>query len=85
MIGVLSPETEQVDRGEKYLEYAKAGVRGYWIVDPDEQSIEIYILRRNVYQLKEKFKSGEVAESELLPGFEVNINEVFQLPHRGMG
>jgi len=84
VIEVLSAGTEQVDRGEKYLEYAKAGVREYWTDDPDGQSIEVYILRRNVYQLKEKFKPGEIATSELLPGFEVNVNEVFQSPHRGV-
>lgn len=78
-IEVLSAGTEQVDRGEKHLEYARAGVREYWILDPDGQNIEVYILRKNVYQLKGKFKSGEVAGSELLPGFEVNVSEVFQL------
>ncbi|MCL0069761.1 Uma2 family endonuclease [Dehalococcoidia bacterium] len=76
---VLSPGTEQVDRGEKYFEYARAGVREYWMVDPDEQTIEVYILRGNVYQLRERFKAGELVRSELLSGFETNVSEVFQL------
>jgi len=77
IIEILSPGTDQVDRGEKYFEYAKAGVREYWIVDSDEQRVEVYILRGSVYQLQERFKSGEVARSRLLSGFEVNVNEIF--------
>ncbi|MCL0048654.1 Uma2 family endonuclease, partial [Dehalococcoidia bacterium] len=73
VIEVLSPGTEQVDRGEKYFEYARAGVREYWMVDPDEQTIEVYILRGSVYQLRERFKAGELVRSELLSGFETNV------------
>lgn len=77
VVEVLSPGTEQADRGEKYFDYAKAGVREYWLVVPDERRVEVYALRENVYQLTERFKPGEVAHSELLSGFEVNVNEIF--------
>ena len=79
VVEVLSPGTEQADRGEKYLEYAKAGVREYWIVDPNERKVEVYTLRENVYQLVERCKPGEAIHSELLCGFEVNVNEIFQV------
>lgn len=78
VIEVLSAGTEEVDRGEKYLEYAKAGIKEYWIVDPDKHRIEVYILRGNVYQLWERFESGETVRSELLPGFEINVSEIFR-------
>lgn len=77
VVEVVSPETEQADRGEKYFEYSKAGVREYWLVDPYERKIEVYALRENVYHLTERFKSGEVVRSEFLSGFEMNVDEIF--------
>jgi len=76
-VEVLSPATEQTDRGEKFFEYARAGIREYWIIDPEARRIEVYTLRRSVYQLKERYKSGERACSELLSGFEVEVDEIF--------
>ena len=78
VIEVLSPGTEQVDRGEKYLEYARAGVGEYWIVDPEGQSIEVYVLRGGAYELQGKYKPGDRARSGLLSGFEVNVEEIFR-------
>jgi len=77
-IEVLSPSTLKTDRIEKFFEYARSGVSEYWLVDPDEQRIEVYTLRGGVYQLTERFKPGEVACSALLSGFEVSVDEVLQ-------
>jgi Uma2 family endonuclease len=41
LVEVLSPGTARRDRGEKLSLYARAGVREYWIVDPQERQIEI--------------------------------------------
>lgn len=78
VIEVLSPGTEQVDRGEKFFEYAKAGVGEYWLVDAEKRRIEVYTLKRKVYELKERYSSGEKAYSQLLSGFEVEVDKIFQ-------
>src|SRR5262245_11960080 len=44
-VEVLSPSTAPVDRGKKSQIYAQAGVREYWIVDPDGRTIELFVLR----------------------------------------
>ncbi|BBM69804.1 Uma2 family endonuclease [Rhodothermus marinus] len=74
---VLSPGTREVDRGEKFFEYARAGVREYWIVDPESRAIEVYVLRGHVYEPLGKFGPEETARSALLPGFEVPVNDIF--------
>lgn len=78
IIEVLSSGTEQVDRGEKFFEYAKAGVGEYWLVDPGKQRVEVYILKGGVYELEERYSSGEKACSHLLSGFEVAVDKVFE-------
>jgi len=78
VVEVLSSGTEKEDRERKYLEYARAGVREYWIVDPEAQSIEVHVLRGDAYRLQGKYRPGESAPSRLLPGFEVKVAEVFR-------
>ena len=78
IIEVVSSGTEQVDRGEKLFEYAKAGVEEYWLVDAEKRRIEVYTLKHGVYELNERYSPGEKARSQLLPGFEVEVNKIFQ-------
>jgi len=75
-VEVLSPATRRTDRLEKTVEYARAGVREYWIVDPDGQTVEVFILREGAYELLGKWGGGEEARSEVLAGLRVAVDEV---------
>jgi Uma2 family endonuclease len=49
-IEVVSPESVARDYGDKFVEYEKAGVREYWIVDPIRQRCQFNRLESgNVY------------------------------------
>jgi Uma2 family endonuclease len=77
-----SSGTEAVDRGEKFGEYARAGVREYWLVDPAAGHIEVYVLRGGVYHLLDRWGKGGVARSEVLAGFETPVDAVIQVPQQ---
>jgi len=77
VVEVLSPATQRTDRQEKATEYAQAGVREYWIVDPEARTIEVFVLREGRYRLLGKWSEGETARSELLEGFEVAERDIF--------
>ena len=65
---IVSPESQSRDRRVKYLEYEKAGVREYWIVDPPSMTIEAYSLGSSqIYELIPE-KDGKIV-STLLTGF----------------
>jgi Uma2 family endonuclease len=76
VVEVLSPSTRRTDRLEKTVEYARAGVGEYWIVDPHGQAVEVFILREGAYELLGKWSEGEGARSEVLAGFRVAVDEV---------
>ncbi len=82
VVEVISPRTpqssgtESVDRGKKFREYAQAGVAEYWLVHPAERTIEVYVLRGEVYHLLGRWGVGETARSEVLAGLEVPVEEV---------
>ena len=49
VVEVLSPSTAKNDKGYKKDVYEKCGVPEYWIVDPRNKSIEVYILEGEQY------------------------------------
>lgn len=76
IIEVLSPGTRRVDMGDKFDEYAMAGVREYWQVDPEARVVYVYTLKGERYAILGVFSPGQTACSELLPGFTVRVDEL---------
>ena len=77
MIEVVSPGSGQRDYVEKREEYFQFGVREYWIVDAEKQTIEQYVLARgDRYELVLKSSSGSI-RSKVIDGFEIPIAAVF--------
>lgn len=78
-IEVVSDDDPDRDLVIKRGEYAKAGIREYWIVDPRAQTIQVLSLVATETDYKETgtFVTGQRAESVLLPGFSVDVSEVF--------
>jgi Uma2 family endonuclease len=70
-------ESRERDLQKKREEYAKAGIAEYWIVDLQEKRITVLRLQGEQYALHGEFKAGGTAASALLPGFSVNVTDVF--------
>jgi len=76
VVEVLSKTTEAHDRGIKFTDYAAHGVSEYWIVDPDTETLEQYILDDGEYELIMKSKDGMV-ESRAVAGFKIPVRAIF--------
>lgn len=76
VVEVLSDSTEKNDRETKFQDYAAHGVQEYWIVDPEKQTIEQYVLQNERYELLLKSKSGEI-NSVVLADFKIPVQSVF--------
>ena len=59
IVEVTSALTEVRDRGIKKEVYENLGVKEYWIVSPQEQSIDIYYLESGKYVLKRRMALRE--------------------------
>jgi Uma2 family endonuclease len=46
-IEVVSPESAPRDYGDKFVEYERAGVQEYWIIDPQRQQAHFYRLQES--------------------------------------
>ena len=76
-VEVLSDSTKDRDYGIKFQDYAAHGVAEYWIIDPDQQSIEQYILQENQYQLYQKLVNEGTLKSQIISGFSIQISNIF--------
>lgn len=71
-VEVLSPSTVKLDRGRKMELYARSGVAEYWIVDPDNRSVEVYRLEGSAYRLDPRAHESDMIRSDLFPGFVIS-------------
>lgn len=76
VVEILSERTAENDRGVKFEDYAAHGVSEYWIIEPDEEIIEQYVLRGDDYELVKKTDSGMI-KSIAVSGFEIPVRAIF--------
>ncbi len=78
-VEIVSPESMGRDRGEKFYEYEAAGVREYWLIDPERERAEFYRLEEGRYRLVEPDAEGRY-HSAVLEGFWLTVDWLWQEP-----
>lgn len=78
VIEILSPSTQRHDRLVKLGLYQRAGVREYWIVNPEDKTIQVMLQDiSNILQLHEVYSRGDVARVNVLEGCFIDLGKVF--------
>jgi Uma2 family endonuclease len=80
IVEILSKSTAKYDKGIKHKDYAAHGIREYWIIDPDQQTIEQYLLigedlkymPARIYHVNDDIKSA------VIDGFEIPVLAIFE-------
>lgn len=78
VVEVLSPSTAKRDLEVKRKLYGQFGVREYWIVDPDERSIEVLTQQGDGLETWQRYTSPDGLTSPLFPAFRLDLADVFQ-------
>ncbi|HKQ72729.1 MAG TPA: Uma2 family endonuclease [Blastocatellia bacterium] len=82
VVEVISPGTAIYDRNTKADTYAALGVRELWLVDPQNETVEVRNLKRvkkgqkGSYGAGRIFKRGERVESKVLAKFSPPVSEI---------
>ena len=74
---IISPDSRRRDRIDKRDRYEQHGVREYWLIDPEAQTVEVLHLVAGRYQLVGRWRPEEQAHSRLLKGFSVSVSALF--------
>ncbi len=77
VIEVLSPSNRGHDLLTKRSLYARAGVREYWIADPEARTLEIFALDRDAFHLAVAASGSESPASPLLGPLPVAAEALF--------
>ena len=79
VIEILSPGNNKKELLHKYLVYEEFGVKEYWVISPDEKTFLKYTFNENGRYIPSKlFTLSEKITSAVLPGFELDLDEVFE-------
>ena len=76
LIEVLSPATAANDTLLKFNKYLKAGVKEYWIVDPDSKVASVHILENGKYTVS-AYSDTDVIPVQTLDGCMIDMRDVF--------
>ena len=77
VVEILSPGNNKRELKNKFEVYEEAGVTEYWVIHPNEQTLLIYSLIDGKYQASRFFVSGDEITSACLPGFSLDLEDVF--------
>ena len=78
VIEILSKGNNKKELQNKYEVYEESGVKEYWIIYPEQQSLLIYTLVNNHYQPSRLLTRGDKITTPILPGFVLDLDNVFE-------
>lgn len=77
VVEIMSPSNRRKDRLCKMDIYRKAGVLHYWLVDPEENTLEAFALKGGYYSLVAAAGPGDTFYHPVFPGLSLDPGELF--------
>lgn len=77
VIEILSPSTAAYDALTKLDKYQQAGVKEYWIVDPEEKTVRVYLLEGDFYKTPGLYLPPDRIKVSVLEDCTIDLSNVF--------
>lgn len=79
VIEILSSSSAKMDRMDKRLAYQRAGVKEYWIIDPANQIVEVYLLTNHSLELHDVYNREDSIPVHVLEELKIDLTLIFPL------
>lgn len=79
-VEIVSEESRRRDRVEKFIEYETGGVREYWLLDPEKEEAEFYVLDAGRKYVRAEPDAEGRFHSAVLPGLWVEVDWLWERP-----
>jgi len=76
VVEILSPSNTAIEMSRKFKLYQKAGVKEYWVVDPETKSLLVHLFQEKA-AITHIYGNTGTAPVSILPGFEITLDDVF--------
>ncbi len=80
VIEIMSPTNRRKDRLRKMEIYRKAGIPHYWLVDPEEDTLEAFMLKGGNYTLLAAGGPGDTFTHPEFLRLDLNLDRLFHRP-----
>ena len=79
IVEILSPSTAKKDINDKFILYQESGVKEYWIVNPNDENINVFFLdKKGKYQLVGMYAGDMDIKVNIFDDFKINAKDIFQ-------
>lgn len=80
LVEILSESSRKRDEVTKRKLYERFGVKEYWIIDPELETVKVFKLVQQKYHRATELskEAADVLTTELLPGFHCPVSEIFE-------
>ena len=82
VVEILSPSTSRKDRLQKMRVYQEAQVKHYWLVNPQEKTLECFAWRDGVYALVASGMDEDIVEHPSFEGLSIALQVLWQGPRK---
>jgi Uma2 family endonuclease len=78
IIEILSPGNSKKELRNKFELYEEAGVKEYWVINPVEENLFVFLLNPEPkFERPKIYTNGDRLEAISVPGFSIEIDEIF--------
>jgi len=78
IVEILSPSTSKKDLSVKYKIYEQAGVKEYWLVNPNDENISVFVLdNTGKYQLNGMYGGDMKIKVSIFKDLEISLEDIF--------
>ncbi|MFK8376799.1 Uma2 family endonuclease [Capnocytophaga canimorsus] len=78
VVEILSPSNSKKEMKEKFQLYEESGVKEYWIIDPNQESVLVNVLENGKYHTQNPIVDDDV-NSIIFPNLKIHTDEIFKM------